>query len=107
MFEKMQINGLEQEQPSSRAEREHVHSLHAGIDDLPVLAQPIEIAIDIKIEIVYVFEPKLIIFYWSARTSRVLSISGARFHRSVFGLGYEIRITDSYLNAYMRKIVRR
>jgi hypothetical protein len=39
--------------------------LNAGIEILPVQACPIEITIDIKIEIVYVL-----------------------YHRSVFGLGY-------------------
>jgi hypothetical protein len=55
MFDKMQIDRFEQEKPSTGPDGEKIHGLHTGINTGSVLADPIEITIDIKVQIIYVF----------------------------------------------------
>jgi hypothetical protein len=108
MFEKVQIQRLEEEQPAPRTEGKKIHGLHTGVKTWPVLTDSIKIIIDIKIEIVNVFKSELIIFQWSARTAPGIGVIGAWFKHSVFGLGYNygLQITDSLLNVWQGKIVR-
>ena len=51
---KMQVHRCEEQQPSSETKGEQIQSLKTGIENWPVLARSIEIAIDVKIEIVNV-----------------------------------------------------
>ena len=56
---KMQIHRFEEQKPSSQTEGEQIHCLKTGIENGPILAGSIEITIDVKIEIVYVFQHRV------------------------------------------------
>ncbi len=72
MFYYVEVEGFQQQQPSSGAEGEQVQGLYAGVETLAVLAYSIEIAIDIKIEVIYVFHRVVFEFrVWQAPGLRV------------------------------------
>jgi len=59
MSPEVEVHRFEEQEPSAQTERKKVHGLKTGVEDLPVLAGSIEIAIDVKVEIVYVFEHRV------------------------------------------------
>jgi len=75
MFDKMEVKRFQQEKPSAGAERKQVHSLDPGVERLPVLTQSIAIAIDIKVEVVYVFHRVFVLGYWVAGSVRWAGLS--------------------------------